>query len=600
MLFRAYLSKSWRISTAAVGLPWWLIVFGISGAAERLDPRVGPRVIIGSDPVTLPAANRAQAEPHIARSPLNSDVLLATFQEGRFTDGGAVTCGYAHSTNGGLTWIRALIPQLTQVNGGAFDRATDPVAAFDAAGNAYLCTLGLSGPDNELGVLLLNRSTDGGATFGPPREIFRPSSTALFPDKNWFAINQLTSAPFAGRIAVTFTRFGGSGNPLAITTSDDQGASWSLPRIFTPTSGSFQGTQPLWLPDGSLVIVYWNFRNPRLLNDDAIECVRSTDGGRTFGPPVNIRINFRMFDASLVRDGAFLPSATCARNSGELFVAYQAYDFLSLPRIFVQRSADRGVTWSAPLPISDNPSTGEVFNPAIDVSPDGRRVVVAFFDSRTSKLPFVDTFAAESFDGGRTWKPNLRLSERSTDVRLAPLTGTGYMLGDYIGVVAPVDEDTPAVAMSMVEQAGGIDPLAIRWGVAEGLTFESWRAARWSRADVMNPAIATAESDADLDGFSLRSEYVSGLDPLALDLGNATALKVERVGPVQVALSFAVRPGMADYRYQLERQLAGGPEWLLLATPEITSTLEDQATVRLIIPATETVELFRYRFSAPP
>src|SRR5205085_9758484 len=93
-----------------------------------LDPRVGANIRLGNDPAQLPANMRAQAEPFIARSLGNSSVLVATVQEGRFaTNGGAVDCGYSASTNGGLTWSHALIPNLTQASGGAYFRATDPV-----------------------------------------------------------------------------------------------------------------------------------------------------------------------------------------------------------------------------------------------------------------------------------------------------------------------------------------------------------------------------------------------------------------------------------------------------------------------------------------
>jgi hypothetical protein len=82
-------------------------------ATVALDPRVGANIRLGNDPPALPPNMRAQAEPHIARSVANADSLVATFQEGRFTTSGAVDCGYSISHDGGLTWTRALIPNLT-------------------------------------------------------------------------------------------------------------------------------------------------------------------------------------------------------------------------------------------------------------------------------------------------------------------------------------------------------------------------------------------------------------------------------------------------------------------------------------------------------
>jgi hypothetical protein len=40
-------------------------------------------------------------------------------------------------------------------------------------------------------------------------------------------------------------------------------------------------------------------------------------------------------------------------------------------------------------------------------------------------------YAATSFDGGLTWSADFRLSDRTTDMRLAQTTSRGFMLGDY-------------------------------------------------------------------------------------------------------------------------------------------------------------------------
>ena len=106
-----------------------------------LDPRVGANVRLGEDPGALPATRRGQAEPHLVRSAFNPDLLLATFQEGRYPDGGAVNCGYSLSRDGGLTWSRGLIPNLTTSSGGRFIRATDPVAGAGPQGELYLQVL---------------------------------------------------------------------------------------------------------------------------------------------------------------------------------------------------------------------------------------------------------------------------------------------------------------------------------------------------------------------------------------------------------------------------------------------------------------------------
>ena len=133
-----------RIETTAKGAT--VTQEAVSGPVA-LDLRIGPNIRLGNDPSPLPPNMRAQAEPHIARAITNEDFLAGAFQEGRFaTGGGAVDCGYSISHDGGLTWTRALIPNLTTTSGGPYSRATDPVVAFDLNNNVYLETLVATSP----------------------------------------------------------------------------------------------------------------------------------------------------------------------------------------------------------------------------------------------------------------------------------------------------------------------------------------------------------------------------------------------------------------------------------------------------------------------
>lgn len=128
-------------------------------AAVTLDLRVRANIRLGDDPPALPSNMRAQAEPHIARAPSDADFLVAVFQEGRFADGGAVDCGYSVSRDGGLTWTRQLIPNLTPASGGTYPRATDPVAAIDLTGNIFLNTDAATNASFTTGEVVVSRSS---------------------------------------------------------------------------------------------------------------------------------------------------------------------------------------------------------------------------------------------------------------------------------------------------------------------------------------------------------------------------------------------------------------------------------------------------------
>ena len=450
----------------------WSSANAIAAPAVALDPRVGANIRLGDDPAALPPNLRAQAEPHIARSPVDPNFLVATFQEGRFTDGSAVNCGYSVSRDGGLTWTRALIPGLTASSGGSYPRVTDPVAAIGLNGFAYLNTLA-AGSSTRVGDILVNRSTDGGATFEPPVIAYRAPSVNVFPDKNWIAVNTFAGTPTAGRIVVTFTAFPAPGQqgttPIMRVYSDDSGLTWSPAALIHPSWKNTQGSQPVFLPDGKLAIVYWNFNGPNPA-DDTLELVVSNDGGNTFGAPMLIQtVNF--YDHPAIRDGAILPSAAADRVNGNIYVTYQA-TVNGISRILFTRSGDAGATWSSPTTVSDNPAGSGVFNAAIASSHDGQTLTIVHYSNRDNpgSNTLVDVYLAQSFDNGATWQPNIRLTSVSTDATLSPNTGTptnpAYMLGDYIGIAESTNPNVPAVPVWIDNRTGNPDPFVARVRIA--------------------------------------------------------------------------------------------------------------------------------------
>src|SRR5213075_2496340 len=98
-------------------------------------------------------------------------------------------------------------------------------------------------------------------------------------------------------------------------------------------------------------------------------------------------------------------------------------------------------------------------------------------------------FLAQSFDGGNSWQPNIRLTPVSSDVRLAPLTSAGYMVGDYQGIAPATGPDVPAVPVFIDTRTGNPDPFVARLGVSSNLTFRAWRAARFSLGEINTPSL---------------------------------------------------------------------------------------------------------------
>jgi hypothetical protein len=489
-------------------------------ATVTLDLRVAPNLRLGDDPNQLPPTMRAQAEPHIARSQVDPETLVAVFQEGRFTDGGAVDCGYSVTNDGGLTWTRALIPNLTTTTGGSYFRDTDPVAGIDLSSRIFLCTEGATNSTFTTGAVLVSRSLDGGASFPAPSVVFKPNNNANFPDKPWMAVNTFSGTAHVDRVLVTWTLFGATNaSPIYRAYSDDHGVTWSGAATIHAANTSAQGSQPMFLPDGRVAVVYWNFADSGFGGDDApaapeeIDVVFSSDGGNSFGAPALVT-GVNRYSPPLIRSGVFLPSATTDRTTGNIYVVYQALDSLDQPRILFTRSTDGGVSWSVPAGISDN-NGAPVFNPAISASPDGQTLTVSFYDERDSggDRTLCNLYLAQSFDGGVTWQPNIRLTDQTTDTSLAPLTDSGYMIGDYLGIAETTSPDVPAVPVWVDTRTGNPDPFITRVGIAPEVDFTSFQASRLSLAQINDPQLGGPEGDADGDGATNLSEFLSATEP---------------------------------------------------------------------------------------
>ena len=341
---------------------------------------------------------------------------------------------------------------------------------------------------------------------------------------------------------------------------------WSANTFITPSTYDAQSSEPVFLPDGKLAVVYWHF------SPDRLEVVLSTNGGNTFNSP-HLIANVTAYDAPGIRDGVFVSSATCDRTLGQLFVVYQGV-FLAKPSILFTKSADAGISWSAPVPISDSPSSNSpVFNPAVAVSPDGEVLSVSFYDGRMNggNTNLVDIFLAQSFDSGNTWQPNLRVSSVSSDVRLAPLTSTGYMLGDYLGIAPSTSPDVPTVPIWVDTRGTTPDPFIARVGMGRQLTFASWRAGRFSLSQINDPMIGGAGVDPDGDGAVNLVEYALGLDPHSADGAVLNTVVAGRGPSARFTTSYERLRGATDLSYSWS-QSSNLTDWSTLNPSNVVIT----------------------------
>lgn len=175
--------------------------------------------------------------------------------------------------------------------------------------------------------------------------------------------------------------------------------------------------------DGVLHAVYWARNAPGIDFDEPrirpIFYQQSRDNGQTFTERVAIDPGNQSADRP--------PLIAADSNSSALYVVWandaeprnSADDYEGDADAFLLASRDGGTTWEERTVLNDDGDSGaDQHLPGIGVAPDGR-VDVAWYDDRLSPggpdTGFQDVFATVSFDQGRSFTPNVRISDRSMD-----------------------------------------------------------------------------------------------------------------------------------------------------------------------------------------
>lgn len=376
-----------------------------------------------------------QAEPHLAIDPERDTRLLAGYQEGRFTSGGARALTYAWSKNGGRTWTEALVPRLTRASGGVFEKASDPWVAFGTGGRAYYCSLlfNETNPDNGIYVSV---SKNGGRSWGPPVAV-HTGDIRNFDDKQAIVVDTYADSPYKGRVYVGWdtvvTNEAGTAVMLQIERmawSGNGGASYS-PAIDLERDGMNIGVIPLVGPGGVVHAVWAHMDNDQ--SPIVLHASRSEDGGVTWSEPVQI-VQMQPAGVRFQRSGDILPTAAVDPRTGRLYVAWMDGRFTSgVAQVALSRSDDGGRTWSAPQRVSDGAGDSPSYTPALAVSGDGR-VAVSYYSLRNdpTRQFLVDLYAVTSRDGVN-FGASRRVSSTSFDVRFAAVAQELF-LGDYMGL----------------------------------------------------------------------------------------------------------------------------------------------------------------------
>ncbi|UCC29985.1 MAG: exo-alpha-sialidase [Phycisphaerales bacterium] len=341
----------------------------------------------------------------------------------------------ARSTDNAVTWST---PALLD-SSAALPYSPDnwmPQIVTDKAGTwlaVWSSTDDLGGTiDNDMDILLA-RSTDDGATWSPPAALntyahydevgddhldrFNDTSPQLAIDStgDWVAV-WASKIDLGGTIGDDFD--------ILFSRSTDGGITWDVPAALNTNaaSDSRRDSDPQLATNatGGWVVI-WESSDDlggTIGRDLDILFSRSTDNAVTWSPPAPLNTN-AAFDSGSDRHAQFATD-----RAGHWVVAWFSTDDLGGTigddyDVLFSRSADDGLTWTAPAPLNNNAPFDDRWDRHPDLATDGTgNWVAAWIVRDPAEGPYYDDediFFSFSMDNGHTWSDPVALNTNAVD-----------------------------------------------------------------------------------------------------------------------------------------------------------------------------------------
>jgi hypothetical protein len=317
------------------------------------------------------------------------------------------------SSDGGRTWTDA-VPLCACKGSGQFDPIVEVVPS---TGDVYAAFM------NGFNVVF-TKSSDHGATWSDPVPVY---GNVSWNDKPTLAVSD------DGRdVYISFN--GPQGGDPYVAQSHDAGATWTQRKLVDSRRYFFAFDSDV-LPSGTIVFSEssLSYTGPGGSAEGTVEqhVFVSRDRGTTWR---DVLVDTVPVGEACVADGCSSDfylghSAVSADVAGNLVLVYDgATTNLGPQRIWVRRSTDGGLTWSARSPISVDGE--EATDPAVEQTGNGD--VRAWYAQTTGNDTDVwNVYYRSSSNGGQTWSAAVKISDAVSGAEYK--SGSGFLepYGDY-------------------------------------------------------------------------------------------------------------------------------------------------------------------------
>ncbi len=376
----------------------------------------------------------ASTEPSIAVNPKNSKRIVATWQQDRINNGGALEAGIAHSEDGGKHWKRSVVP-FQICSGGFIQRVSDVWLSFSKDGKkVFLCALVTNATkdpktDKQQGIVVTH-SKDNGASWSTPTFVSssqgfltEPTGAFHFDDKNSITLDP-NEERFGYIVWDRFAHISSAHSTTQFSRTVNGGKTWRPAKLlYDPFPDLLQSNMSNGIESDCSTLDNVVVVLPKANPSDA---VWKKD---PFGDDENKALRFSGNILNFMVRIFAKPSATDAQYVNDAFpFQYTLFDIACV------RSSDHGKTWEKTANVVTPLSGNEIFTggytylngkvigglgtqlragdliPSFTVNPKNGILYVVWQSDQFRKDKLPQIAITTSRDGGMTWSNPAKVS----------------------------------------------------------------------------------------------------------------------------------------------------------------------------------------------